>query len=528
MALDLHLGPGQILGGRYRLVHELGRGGMGVVWRGEHLGLQRGVAIKVLPPELTHDASMVARLRREALAVSRLAHPSVVAALDFGVHQGAAYLVMELVEGDTLTHVLAREGKIALPRALRLIRQVAGALEAAHSVRIVHRDLKPSNVLVAPGERGELAKLIDFGLATFREGDGDWQRQTAAGLILGTPAYMAPEQFTSSNPPSPAADVYALGVTLFEMLTGHLPFAAPTLAGLLVAHLQQPVPSLRAHLPGVEVGAIDGLLASLLAKDPAVRLRDGGDILRAIDRLDTGWSISDRLLQEQEGVLLAVGPAEQLEAVTRLPMFLTEVGAFRAQRIGAKQLLVVPHAEAALHLASLLHREQPLRIAVHPGVFERLGTAVYGEPVRSVLRLARAARQGEILLSEELHDAVGYGWLARIEPSGHLQFRDEPSTFQVFRFLVREEGPLPVRPAAHAPGGLVFACTCGQHGFVQVRGEPEGKLRIRCPRCSQYIVLDPTSRDLESIDATVLSQVLLLPRPPSPDDALMAALADED
>nr|MCU0658630.1 protein kinase [Polyangiaceae bacterium] len=119
MALDLHLGPGQILGGRYRLVQELGRGGMGVVWRGEHLGLQRGVAIKVLPPELTHDASMVARLRREALAVSRLAHPSVVAALDFGVHQGAAYLVMELVEGDTLTHVLAREGKIALPRALR-------------------------------------------------------------------------------------------------------------------------------------------------------------------------------------------------------------------------------------------------------------------------------------------------------------------------------------------------------------------------------------------------------------------------
>lgn len=524
------LEPGLVLGERYKILKEIGRGAMGVVWQAEHLGLQRQVAIKVLPAEATQDPAMVGRFRREALAVSRLAHPGVVSALDFGVHKGTAYLALELVEGGSLAELLERERHLPVQRALRLVRQLADALGAAHSEQIVHRDLKPANVLISRSDRGEFAKLIDFGLATFRESTGDWQRQTSAGLVVGTPAYMAPEQFASNTQPSPAADVYALGVTLFEMLAGHPPFESDSLSGLLLAHAQRPVPSLREHLPDDPlVPALDRLLLAMLAKDPKARLRDGRDVLRALEGIEPARK-EEVKLQEQRGALLAVGSPELIEArASQISALLDGANAWRAQRIGAEQIVVIPHAEAALHLASQLHREAPLRIAVHQGSFERIGSAIYGEAVRVALRLVRAANPGEVLLSEEIHDDVGYGWLARIEPHGRLHIRDAVTPVEVFRLLVREAGQATVRPAARTPEGVAFVCVCGNPGLLRLRTIPEGQFRVRCSACSQPLTLELDATMIApSQEMISLSQALVVSPPTNPDAALLAALSEDD
>jgi len=256
----------------YLLLGPIGRGATATTFRAHHPRLDRDVAVKILHPDLRGDGPVVRRFAREAQAVGRLEHPNVVTVYDQGVEGPHRFLVLQLVEGRTLAEVIAEEGPLPPERALRIGIQLAHALHAAHSARIVHRDVKPANVLVG---WDDAVKLGDFGLSRgVARPDGD-------GEVLGTPAYMAPEQ-AAGEAPTAAADQYALGVTLYEALAGRLPFDAGGDAGdairaVLRAHREEAPPP----IPGLPA-AVQGVLDRLLAKAPGGRFPDAGAAARAL------------------------------------------------------------------------------------------------------------------------------------------------------------------------------------------------------------------------------------------------------
>jgi serine/threonine-protein kinase len=261
---------GRILGDRYRVLSRLGEGGMGTVYLCEHAVLGRRYAVKVLRPDLGGDPELVERFRNEAIAASRIGGDHVVDVLDFGAEEdGALYYVMEALEGWSLGAILAREGPLEVDRALGLLEQVCRALGAAHARGVVHRDVKPDNVFVVRGADGaERAKVIDFGVSRVCL-EGGQERLTRAGAIIGTPEYMAPEQ-AAGDPVDHRADVYAVGVLAYEILTGTLPIVAHTPVATLVAHqTRTPEPPSRRR-PSVPP-EVDALVLGALAKLPGDR-----------------------------------------------------------------------------------------------------------------------------------------------------------------------------------------------------------------------------------------------------------------
>ena len=230
----------RVLDGKYRLEQLLGRGGMGAVYRGRDMRLDRLVAVKVVRVELLGDGDARRRFKREAQIVARLQHPAIVAVYDYGsLPDSSAYLVMELIKGEDLRHALVREGRLEPSRATRILTTVCGAIEAAHRQGVLHRDLKPENILL-PGD-GTEAKVLDFGVAKIVDRDegnpGPAESQTVLtveGTIVGTPAYMAPEQLRGLVPDA-RTDVFSLGVIAYEMLTGRLPFGRGSLAEVILA-----------------------------------------------------------------------------------------------------------------------------------------------------------------------------------------------------------------------------------------------------------------------------------------------------
>lgn len=261
---------GRLLGHRYRVLSLLGEGGMGTVYLCEHAVLGRRFAVKVLRPELARDAALVERFRNEAVAASRIGQENVVDVVDFGEEDdGARYYVMEALEGRSLAAVLREEQPLALGRALGLVEQVCRALAAAHARGVVHRDVKPDNVfLVRRDDGSERAKVIDFGVSRLAAA-GASPARGEDGAIVGTPGYMPPEQ-GEGGPVDARADVYAVGVLAFEVLTGTLPIVADGSIGTLVAHrtrVPDPPSRRRADLPP----EVDALVLRALSKRPQDR-----------------------------------------------------------------------------------------------------------------------------------------------------------------------------------------------------------------------------------------------------------------
>ncbi len=281
---------GRTLDGRYRVEALLGSGGVGVVYRAEHLALGRKVALKVLSSSFGPDDALRRRFEREARVLSALQHPNIVAVSDYGIVEGTPYLVMELLEGRTLASLLTERGALPPSLALRIARDMLRGLAFAHGRGVLHRDLKPANVFLQtlPDDPYHV-KLLDFGLAkvlsqeeAVAEGDSTL---TGSGVVLGTPTYMAPEQ-AAGDPADARADVYATGVVLFELLTGHPPFTGKLRMEVMRAHMTEPPPRLRELAP--DLGAHEALQAFLdraLAKDRAERFADANDMLRALDTL---------------------------------------------------------------------------------------------------------------------------------------------------------------------------------------------------------------------------------------------------
>jgi serine/threonine-protein kinase len=276
---DPHVG--RVLAQRYRVVKLLGSGGMGSVYRAEHVHMKKLVAVKILHRHMTTNAEVVARFEREAVAAGRIDHPNVAAATDFGkLEDGSFYLALEYVEGKSLSEVID-EGSLPPYRALVIARQIAEALAAAHAAGIVHRDLKPDNVLLVERDGlGDFVKVLDFGIAKVHLDDGGHKPLTQIGTIFGTPQYMSPEQ-GQGRPVDGRSDLYSLGIILYEMLAGQLPFDADDLVVLITRQVTEPPPPLPEALPA----PVRELTLQLLEKKPEARVQSAAELVVRIDEL---------------------------------------------------------------------------------------------------------------------------------------------------------------------------------------------------------------------------------------------------
>jgi serine/threonine-protein kinase len=286
-----------VLDGRYRVDGVLGKGGMGRVYKGEHTGIGRAVAIKVLHADLGRNKEAAARFQREALASGRLDHPNIVCVSDFGVMEdGCLYLVMEALEGEGLGTRLERDKRIAWLEAVGIIRQVLAGLRHAHDKGVVHRDIKPDNIFLAHKDGEPIVKILDFGIAKLYAGSGDDPAMTRAGLTVGTPAYLSPEQAVGGEI-KPASDLYSLSVVFYEMLTGRPPFEDKDPLQIMTAHVSRDVPPFSEVAPGLQIpNALEGLIRHGLEKMQADRFPTANEYLARLDSVlrDAGIAIAPR------------------------------------------------------------------------------------------------------------------------------------------------------------------------------------------------------------------------------------------
>ncbi|HJL19279.1 MAG TPA: protein kinase [Sandaracinaceae bacterium LLY-WYZ-13_1] len=273
---------GRTLDDRFRVTGLLGVGGIGRVYRAEHLVLKRPVALKVLLEHYQCVPELQRRFEREAMALAALSHPNIVTITDFVSSRDVTFLVMELVEGRDLDEILEEDGALEPAQAFSVMEQILSCLAYAHERDVIHRDLKPQNVLVRELPGGRLhAEVLDFGLAKFMDGSGPGANLTKTGLIVGTPAYMAPEQASGAHADR-RADVYAAGIMFYEMLAGLHPFEGFEGQDLLRQHLLTPAPPLGEACPEAKVAPeLEAFLARALAKDGADRFADGAAMLDA-------------------------------------------------------------------------------------------------------------------------------------------------------------------------------------------------------------------------------------------------------
>ena len=274
---------GKTLAGKYFIEDLIKHGGMGAVYRGKHVLMEKTVAIKVLRPSLASDNDVVARFSREAKAASRISHPHAVSVTDFGEDEhGVVFLVMEYLDGRTLKEIIRSEGPLALDRIVEIVRQVAGALDAAHQQGVIHRDLKSDNIMLSQTNGGDWAKVLDFGIAKIQQPHGVADPDiTAANLVIGTPQYMSPEQCAQSGPLDARSDIYSFGIILYEMLAGRVPFTGDSPTVIMMQQVQDPPPPILEARPDLPIAVADVVMRAL-AKQPSERFQSAGEFAAAL------------------------------------------------------------------------------------------------------------------------------------------------------------------------------------------------------------------------------------------------------
>jgi eukaryotic-like serine/threonine-protein kinase len=265
---------GTILSGRYRLDARVGAGGMSTVYRAHDETLQRQVAIKLLNREVSSDSDQLERFRREARAVAQLSHPHIVGVIDAGEDDNRPYIVFEYIEGETLKERIRRQGRLSIPEAVAYAIEIARALGAAHARHIVHRDVKPQNVLI--DEEGS-AKVTDFGIARTLDEEG----LTADGRVIGTTDYVSPEQALGHHVTG-QSDLYSLGIVLYEMLTGEVPFKGDNQIAVAMKHVREPLPDVQRQRPGISA-ALAAVVDRAAAKQPADRYADDAELIADLE-----------------------------------------------------------------------------------------------------------------------------------------------------------------------------------------------------------------------------------------------------
>ncbi len=275
--------------GRYTVTAKLGTGSTGCVYRAQHRELETDFAVKVLFGDLGSNETVVSRFKREAQAASRIRSPYVVTVNDFGsTDAGLVYLVMEYSPGRTLQDLMRDHGPMEPQVVARIAGQIARGLDAAHALGFVHRDIKPANIVMVKEQDREVAKILDFGIVRLTDDDGDTTKLTRDGLVVGTPAYMSPEQ-AQGQPITRAADLYSLGVVMYEMLEGQRPFKARSVAEMVVKHADAAPPPMRDH------GGLERVTMRLLEKAPTARYESANAVVDALSELVfTAQTVSDR------------------------------------------------------------------------------------------------------------------------------------------------------------------------------------------------------------------------------------------
>jgi len=353
---------GQVLADRYHIMKKLGEGGMGQVYLAEHVKMGRRSAIKVMNPSLVHDPEAVARFNREAANASRISDSHVCAIYDFGeTPDGLIYLAMEFVEGAPLTDLLASEGALPVARAADISIQVAAALQAAHDLGIVHRDLKPDNIMLTRGRDGaDAVKVVDFGLAKAVGGETGNQKVTKTGLVVGTPEFMSPEQL-SGDTLDGRSDVYSLGLVLFKMLTGTLPFPADTVQEAMIKRLTDEPAELIEMRPDLHFPpGLQQTLDTALARSPADRYQSAAKFAHdvamvvGLSRTDADTALPSTLADDETELLEPV----RVRRRSRVPFVVGAIVALGAAgaaiTIGraVKQTSRVPPADTARQIVA--------------------------------------------------------------------------------------------------------------------------------------------------------------------------------
>ncbi|HKP63235.1 MAG TPA: serine/threonine-protein kinase [Polyangiales bacterium] len=272
--------PIDVVAGRYRIARRLGRGGMGSVWQAEHLTLHSPVAIKLIDPSIAQSDEARARFLREAQSAALLRSPHVVQILDHGIDQTIPYIVMEMLEGESLATRLERQKRLPWPEVAHILTHVARAMSRAHAAGIVHRDLKPENIFLVRNDDEELAKVLDFGIAKTGASSFDVTTTTRTGSMLGTPYYMSPEQVEGSKQLDHRSDLWSLAVIAFECMTGARPFENASLGGLIMQICTKPIPA-PSSIADVPPG-FDAWFAHATQREPEQRFQSAKDLAESL------------------------------------------------------------------------------------------------------------------------------------------------------------------------------------------------------------------------------------------------------
>jgi hypothetical protein len=389
---------GRVVDGRYRVQARVGTGGMGAVYRVEHVRMGKLAAMKVLHRALAGQPDAVTRFNREVEAISRLNHPHIVQTFDFGTWDGQCYLIMEYVEGEDLGAILDHSGPLPMARALGLARQVCSALDEAHSAGVIHCDLKPANIVCVRRRHEEHAKVLDFGLAKLRERP-DRTELTGAGNLIGTPHYMSPEQVRAGRLDH-RTDIYSLGATLYRALTGEVSFTGATPIEIMARHLTDDLVPPSARAPALGLPAeVDRIILRAMARDPDQRYLSAAEMREDIEALSPG----ERSLTPGSS-LTVTGPLNgelgaPAETAAVRPRLEEEVDAFeRRQRIRRR---VHAFVAAPLGLVGLicagwaglrLLRARPSTLEKEPNDLATLATPLPRDaPVRGYVGVSRAS-----------------------------------------------------------------------------------------------------------------------------------------
>lgn len=373
---------GRDLDERWIVLEAIARGGMGTVYRGVHIELGREAAIKVLSPAYARSDEAVLRFLREARTTARIDHPNIVAILDLGRLEGEApYLVMELLEGEDLADLIAREAPVSLGRTLELLAPIARALDAVHAAGLLHRDVKPANIFLAQRPDGSVSPtLIDFGLAALRQ-ETDEDRLTRDGIVVGTPHYVSPEA-AEGDPIDVRADVYSLGLVAYELLTGVLPIDGAEAGALLVQKVRRPAPTMSHRTGASYPPALEQLIARTLSRTPAKRPASAGAFIEALEALAGEDGASPVSAPRVEAAPQSVDPSARQSSAPSLPRVKRRVGLASAAVVASAVALVAwaPWSDdgiVARPLARIAPHEDPapstpLRsAAAHPAPEER-------------------------------------------------------------------------------------------------------------------------------------------------------------
>jgi serine/threonine-protein kinase len=365
---------------RYRLLTCIGSGGMAVVYEGMDMLLERRVAVKVLRQRFASDPEFLERFQREARAAANLDHPNIVTVFDVGKDDGHHYIVMEYVDGRDLKTIIRQEGRLSVAEALDITAQVASGVGHAHKAGVIHRDIKPQNVLVTPAGR---AKVVDFGIARALSESG----LTDSDTVWGSPIYFAPEQ-AAGDPPTPASDVYSIGVMMYEMLAGSPPFQAESPTALAMKHLREEPPPLTVHNSQVPP-RLEWIVRKLLSKEPSARYRTAEQLVHVLEeyRLQveqpTGWQpvtdspgASDRGEGQPSGdrpVTVQTMPfgSEALGWILGVVALVAVVGLIPLWWLVYRSYAALPPGPSAATPTPLVTRTQEVAMVTVPSVLDR-------------------------------------------------------------------------------------------------------------------------------------------------------------